>query len=165
MADATSMAKPVRKRSSLGSSATVLYTDDHPRQAEMLGRLGATDAEIATFLRVDGATLAAWRSAHPAFAEALARGADAADALVERRLFERATGYSFEAVKVLQRGGEAVVVPYTEHLPPDMRAIQFWLTNRRPERWSERPDRASGGDGSLVVTWLGEITPEASGEP
>jgi hypothetical protein len=159
------MAETTRRARAARTTCASTYSDDHPRQAEMLGRLGAAEAEIAAFFRIDGATLEVWRAAHPAFAEALARGTEAADALVERRLFERATGYSFEAVKVLQRGGETVVVPYTEHLPPDMRAIQFWLTNRRPERWSERPDRASGGQGPIVVTWLGEVTPEASGEP
>lgn len=132
----------------------VTYMDDHPRQVEMLGRLGASDAEIAAFFRIDAATLAEWRRAHPAFAEAFEKGQGAADALVERRLFERATGYSHEATKVLQRGGETVVVPYLEHHPPDVRAMLFWLTNRRPDRWRERSDRAPGGEGPLLVTWL-----------
>lgn len=158
MADTTRRARAAR------TTCASAYNDDHPRQAEMLGRLGAAEAEIAAFFRIDGATLEVWRAAHPAFAEALARGADAADALVERRLFQRATGYSHDAVKILQRAGEAVVVPYVEHHPPDMRAILFWLTNRRPERWRERADRASGSEGPLVVTWLHQDTHEPPGE-
>jgi hypothetical protein len=45
-----------------------------------------------------------------------------------------------------------------------MRAILFWLTNRRPERWRECADRPSGSEGPLVVTWLHQDTHEPPGE-
>jgi hypothetical protein len=43
-----------------------------------------------------------------------------ADSRVERSLYERATGYSYNAVKIFLPYGsrEPVYAPYTEHVPP-----------------------------------------------
>jgi hypothetical protein len=43
---------------------------------------------------------------------------------VERSLYERANGYSYEAVKIFMPAGskQPVVVHYTEHCPPDVGA-------------------------------------------
>ena len=32
-------------------------------------------------------------------------------------------------------------------MPPDVRAAVFWLKNRRPARWRDRPDGDDGDDG------------------
>ena len=62
----------------------------------------------------------------------------AADDRVERSLYARATGYSYDAVKIFHtKDGKIIKVPYTEHVPPDVGAICFWLKNRRPDRWRD----------------------------
>ena len=43
---------------------------------------------------------------------------------VERSLYERANGHSYDAVKIF------MPVHYTEHLPPDVGAAFIWLKNR-----------------------------------
>jgi len=62
----------------------------------------------------------------------------ASDDKVERSLFARATGYSYEAVKIFHtKEGKTVKVPYTQHVPPDVTAQIYWLKNRRPDRWRD----------------------------
>lgn len=50
-------------------------------------------------------------------------------------MYHRAVGYSYHAVKIFQHDGNPVVVPYIRHVPPDVKAAIFWLTNRRPDEW------------------------------
>jgi hypothetical protein len=58
---------------------------------------------------------------------------------VERSLYERANGYSYDAVKVFMPAGskQPIVVHYTEHCPPDVGAAFIWLKNIDPERWRD----------------------------
>jgi hypothetical protein len=58
---------------------------------------------------------------------------------VERSLYERANGYSYDAVKIFMPAGakEPVIVHYTEHCPPDVGAAFIWLKNRDPDRWRD----------------------------
>ncbi len=67
-------------------------------------------------------------------------GKQATDDLVERRFYERAVGYTYDAVKVFMPAGavEPVYARYREHVPPDVNAARFWLQNRRPDRWREK---------------------------
>ena len=59
-------------------------------------------------------------------------------ATIERSLYARATGYSYDAVKIFHtKDSKVIKVPYTEHVPPDVTAQIFWLKNRRPDRWRD----------------------------
>ena len=57
----------------------------------------------------------------------------------ERSLYERANGYSYDAVKIFMPSGakKPVYAPYVEHMPPEMTAAIFWLKNRRPDLWRD----------------------------
>jgi hypothetical protein len=54
-------------------------------------------------------------------------------------LYERANGYSYDAVKIFMPAGakKPVYAPYVEHMPPDVTACIFWMKNRMPERWRD----------------------------
>jgi hypothetical protein len=61
-----------------------------------------------------------------------------ADARVERSLYSRAVGYSFNSEKVFcNKEGEVTRVPIVEHVPPDVTACIFWLKNRDPAHWRD----------------------------
>jgi hypothetical protein len=62
-----------------------------------------------------------------------------ADSRVERSLYQRAVGYSYDAVKIFMPAGakKPVYAPYREHVPPDVTACIFWLKNRDPAHWRE----------------------------
>ncbi len=116
------------------------YKPEYAEQAAKLCRLGATDADLADFFGVTTTTIWRWRGQHEAFCNSLKAGKDESDAHVERSLFQRAIGYSFDSVKIFQYEGEPVEVPYREHVPPDTTACIFWLKNRKPAEWRDRTE-------------------------
>ena len=80
-----------------------------------------------------------WKRQREEFRNALKVGKAEADNRVERSLYERANGYSYDAVKIFMPAGakEPVYAPYVEHMPPDVTACIFWMKNRMPERWRD----------------------------
>ena len=127
------------------------FKPEYVAQAVKLGRLGATDAELADFFGVDLRTIFRWRLDHEDFRHAVKIGKEQADAQVEKKLWDRAMGYSFDAVKVMQHNGQPVIIPYREHVPPDPTSMIFWLKNRRPAEWRDRKEMTSGDDAIQVV--------------
>jgi hypothetical protein len=72
------------------------------------------------------------------FRNALKTGKAEADKRVERALYERATRYSYDAVKIVRdKNGNIIKVPYQQHVPPEVTAQIFWLKNRDPARWRD----------------------------
>jgi len=127
------------------------YRDEYAEQARKLCRLGATDAELANFFEVSERTLNSWKKRHPEFLQALKAGKAVADAEVAEKLYQRACGYSHEAVKMFQAGGEIISKGYTERYPPDTTAAIFWLKNRRPDLWRDKIEQEhTGKDGGPI---------------
>ena len=79
---------------------------------------------------------------HVEFARALKVGKEVSDDRVEKSLYHRANGYSYDAVKIFLDPDtkKPIYVPYTEHVPPDVTACIFWLKNRRPGQWRDPHD-------------------------
>lgn len=127
-----------------------VYKDDFARQAEVMCRLGATDAELAEALGVSTFTIKDWRVRHTAFGEACKLGKGAADDRVEMALYNRAVGYTYESEKVFQYSGTILRAPITEHVPPDVSAIRLWLMNRRPDLWRSVQAEIVTSDGEEV---------------
>jgi hypothetical protein len=125
------------------------YKAEYAEQARKLCELGATDKEISDFFEISGATLYRWQGTYPAFREALKVGKEAADDRVERSLYHRANGYTYDAVKILTVKGEVQKVPYREHVPPDTTACIFWLKNRRKDAWRDVQKHEIGGVGAF----------------
>lgn len=125
------------------------YRPEFAEQAAKLCALGATDYELADFFGVDTRTIYRWKNVHADFCQSVTCGKEAADERVERALFNRAVGYTFESEKVFQHQGEIVRAPTTEHIPPDPSAAKLWLTNRRPDQWRDKV--TLGGDAENPV--------------
>lgn len=113
------------------------YKPEYIEQARKLCLLGATDVEVADFFGVSPSTLYLWKNAHPEFSNALKSGKDEADERVERSLYHKAIGYSFDSEKVFQFQGQIVRAPFREHVPPSDTACIFWLKNRRANEWRD----------------------------
>lgn len=118
-----------------------LYSPELVLKAVDLAYAGKTDAQIASSLEIGLTTLLRWKEEHPDFRSALKKAKDISDDQVEATLRERAMGYSHKAVKFFYdaKRGEVISQEYTEHYPPDVTACIFWLKNRRPELWRDRP--------------------------
>lgn len=86
-------------------------------------------------------TLNKFRLKDPVFREAEASARDRIDGRIIEALSERALGFYKEVQKpMLVMDGDGMshieVVKYEEYFPPDLKAITFWLCNRRPHEWS-----------------------------
>ena len=118
----------------------------HVNWAWSLAIKGAVDTEIADAFGVSVRTIHRWKKEHPEFAEMLSTGKDAADANVEKKLFERATGYDWEEkeniVEVGQDGQPKPLKVRTikKHIPPDVMAQMYWLNNRKPDQYKRNPN-------------------------
>jgi Homeodomain-like domain len=111
-----------------------------PEYADVAGQMsddGASCPEIAAALGISLKTLERWRGAYPDLRRAIKVGKGPADERVKRSLYERATGYSYAAVKVFHYQGRIIKARVVEHVPPDTLACIFWLKNRDPEAWRD----------------------------
>ncbi|MHA3884583.1 transposase [Stutzerimonas kunmingensis] len=123
------------------------YKAEYAEQAAKLCKLGLTDKEMAKFFEVSESTLNNWKQSHPAFLESLKGGKEMADAEVAAKLFHRATGYEHPEDDIRAINGEIVITPTIKHYPPDTTAAIFWLKNRQPAKWRDRPEAEQSGDG------------------
>lgn len=157
------MPAPKGNRYAAGNKGGGHPTDYVPKYAKIafqMALLGATDAEMAAAFDVHEETVRRWKKAHKEFALALTRGKTEADANVAEKLYRRAMGYSHEAVKIFQYEGEPVIVPYTEHYPPDTQAASLWLRNRQPKLWRDKHDVEHSGTLTLEQLVAQSLTPE-----
>ncbi len=127
------------------------FKADYAKQAEKLCALGATDEDLADFFKVSIRTISNWKSEHDEFLQALKGGKDNADTRVERSLYQRAIGYTSDAVHFASYQGVVTQTPYREHVPPDTTAMIFWLKNRRPDLWRDKNiQEHTGADGGPI---------------
>jgi nitrogen fixation protein len=136
------------------------YRTEYVERAKELCEAGATDANLADEFGVSITTIKNWRVQFPEFLTASKLPKAVADERVERSLYERATGYSHDSVKIFcdAKTGEVTQVPFIEHVPPDSTAMIFWLKNRKPAEWRDRAEL----DVNVIKSVL--ITPDAKAE-
>lgn len=130
------------------------YTKKLLKPARLAAEGGATDREIAEDFGISERTLNRWKSRHPDFAKALKLGKHAADARVEKSLYERALGYSYDQERAFLPLGrrEPVIVTVRQHVPGDVKAAMYWLKNRRPDKWRDKQEFEVSGNDSLAET-------------
>lgn len=117
------------------------YKPEYAKQAAKLCKLGATDKELADFFDVTINTIDNWKVAHAEFLGAITDAKEVFDNRVERSLYQKAVGYTYDAVKIMQYEGQVIEVPYREHVPPDTASMIFWLKNRQKDKWRDRSEQ------------------------
>lgn len=104
-------------------------------------RDGLVDDQIARKMGISRKTLNEWKTKHPAIGDALKNGKEYADYLVENALFKSALGYYVEEQEEkLTLDGSVVNTKRQKYIAPDKTAQIFWLKNRRPDKWRDKPD-------------------------
>jgi hypothetical protein len=127
------------------------------------GREPLRKADLADLFEVNITTIWRWKAVEPEFCNIINKvEKEFANNRVERSLYQRAVGYSYEAVKIFNGPQGVVEVPYREHVPPDVAASFIWLKNRRPEEWRDRrePQDAGGAAKETVVRVNGALAGE-----
>lgn len=115
-------------------------------------RNGLTDEQIAHNIGINVATLYTWKNKYSEIDKALKRGKEVVDLEVENALLKSALGYTVMVKKPIkvktekQLAGKGKIVEerieYIEeevHVPASNTAQIFWLKNRRPEAWRDKP--------------------------
>ena len=147
---------------------------------EAWARNGVTEEKIAKNLGVAYSSFKTYKGLHPALLAALTRGREVVDVEVENALLKKCTGYNATITKHykiknveydpdtgrrLREVEELVAVQDEVHVPADVKAQTFWLTNRKGEVWRNNPDGkgADEGYGSGIVM-LPEMMEDAHGD-
>lgn len=115
------------------------YRPEYAEQARKLCLLGYTDKQLADFFGVNESTINRWKHKYPEFCMSIKSGKVIADAQVVESLYNRATGIEVTEVEVRDDGKKKVKRVTKKHIPPDPTAQIFWLKNRQPELWRDKP--------------------------
>lgn len=116
----------------------------HPQLAKWMTRSGQTLEQTAAELHVGITTLKRWMGKYPEFRSALKEPKNFVDSLVEDSLLKRALGYEIDVNETTQTkdaNGKSVatVKKSVRHIPPSEVACIFWLKNRLPSQWRDKP--------------------------
>ena len=104
-------------------------------------RDGLTDEQISQNMGIAYSTLRSWRDKFSAISAVLKQGKEVVDRQVENALLRRALGYKYEEVKEkFERGVMTEKTVTKKEIVPDTTAQIFWLKNRKPDKWRDKPD-------------------------
>ena len=110
-------------------------------------RDGLTDEQIAVNIGINTSTLYDWKNKFPKISEALKKGKEVVDIQVENALLKRALGYDFQETRVEKSDKDGTKIIQTlKHIPADTTAQIFWLKNRRPDKWRDKPEMPGDSD-------------------
>lgn len=115
------------------------YRQEYAEQARKLCLLGYTDKQLADFFEVNESTITRWKQKYPEFRTSIKKGKVVADAQVVDSLYNRALGMEVEEVEVRGDGDDEIKRVTKKCIPPDTTAQIFWLKNRQPELWRDKP--------------------------
>lgn len=114
---------------------------------------GLTEKQIAEDkMHVSLTSLKDWKNKFPPIMTALKRGKEVPDREVENALFKSAIGYERTETVIDSKGFEHTI---TKWYPPNITAIIFYLKNRKPEQWRDKPSELTiSDDGNTGVVIL-----------
>lgn len=141
-------------------------TDEGLLRIEAWARDGLTDKQIAHNMGINPDTLYQWKKKYSEISESLKKGKDVVDIQVENALLNKALGITktinkpIKVKEVLYDNGKRISekehIEYAKeeiYIPPDTTAQIFWLKNRRPDVWRDKPPMEANNinDGQGVV--------------
>lgn len=127
---------------------SLYHSNVKPRLEEIKAwcRDGYTDKVICEALQISVTSFCKYKNEYPELVKALKVTKDIADQNVVNSLYKRAMGYEFEELKekgTIDKDGKFTVDKNertTKQIAPDVTAQIFWLKNRRPDLWRDKPD-------------------------
>ena len=138
-------------------------TEESLLRLEAWARDGLTDEQIADNIGIRRETLYDWKKKYPHISNALKRGKDVVDIQVENALLNKAQGITKTLLKPIKiktvtydngkRVKEEEHIEYAEEevfVPPDTVAQIFWLKNRKPNTWKDKPVDNEGQQDNTV---------------
>ena len=115
-------------------------------------RDGLTDEQIAEKIGCGVRTLYDWKNRFPQISQALKKGKEIVDIQVENALLKRALGYDYQEQRIEKSDKDGTKIVQTiHHVPADTTAQIFWLKNRRPDKWRDKPSEKTSEDMEVKV--------------
>lgn len=111
-------------------------------------RDGLTDEQIAKNIGISRETLNQWKNKYADISDTLKRGKEVVDYEVENALLKRALGYTVKEEKLTKDG---CVVELEREVPGDVTAQIFWLKNRKPSAWRDKPEDNGNKEESITI--------------
>lgn len=130
-------------------------TEDGLIKIQGWARDGLIDKEIAHNIGIGYSTLREWKNVYPEIGEALRKGKEVVDRIVENALYKSAIGfmqkikkpvrikeveYDPKTGKKVRESEKWVQVEEEIYIAPQVTAQIFWLKNRKPDQWREKND-------------------------
>ena len=112
------------------------------------------DTRVAKALGIHIQTINKWKEKFPEILEAIREVKAEDDDQVERRLYDVCNGLTINKTIIDDQGKVKTI---QEELPPDITAIKFYLTNRRPDQWRNKIDSEVSGALPVVITGEDEL--------
>ncbi len=120
-------------------------------------RNGLTDVQIAKNLSISERTLNDYKIKYPQFLQALKKGKEVVDLEVENALLKRALGYKYTEVKTKVTDDGTEVTKTVKEVIPDVTAQIYWLKNRKPEQWRDRPENEKRPNTELMEALVNTV--------
>lgn len=137
-------------------------TEEGLKRVEGWARDGLSDEQIMKNIGIAKDTYYRWKNDFKEFADAIKRGKAPVDFEVENALLKTALGHTMTLKKPIkvkvekQLSGKGKIVEehieYAEeevYIPPNAVAQIFWLKNRKPERWRDRPQEGANNEATV----------------
>lgn len=120
-------------------------TDDGLLRIEGWARDGLIDEQIAHNMGIAYSTFREWLKKFPALSASLKKGKAPVDYEIENALHKRAFGFEYEEtitdIEELPNGTQKKHIrKYKKYCPPDPLSMIFWLKNRLPDKWRDKPN-------------------------
>jgi predicted transcriptional regulator len=108
---------------------------------ECWARNGLSNVDIANNLGITTETFYQYIKKYTDFSDALRKGKEITDFIVENALYKRAIGFEYNEIKTKYINGHlAEKTVIKKFIPPDVTAQAFWLKNRKPSDWREKQE-------------------------
>jgi predicted DNA-binding protein (UPF0251 family) len=129
-------------------------------EVEAWARDGLTDKQIAENLGISRDTLYVYKKEHSDISDALGKGKEVADIIMENAAYKRGTGYTYDEITTeittTTTGKELArkVKKVTKHVPGDPSTQQWWLSNRKPDTWRQHQREQAGSDEGMMPEYI-----------
>lgn len=126
---------------------------------EAWARDGLTEKQICDNLDISQESLIQYKREYSELSEALKKGREVIDVMVENALLKAALGYEYEEVTTeytnLESGENVYPAEVTKkvvkHAAPNTTALIFWLKNRKPQQWRDKQELEHSGNVGVQI--------------
>ena len=124
-----------------------------------LAKEGKTLEQIANSFDICVRTFYNWVRKYPEVADALYEGKNIADDLVEQSLYDACIPHDVTEVRIETDNDGNVVkrITTTKHIPGNVTAMQYWLQNRRNDKWKDRRQVEFDGESAVPIRFVNDI--------